>query len=529
LRVDPFAVGAGVAFTIAAAVYLRTLLPGVAFGDWAEAQTIPHVLGIAHPTGYPTYIILAWLFELLPFGSVAFRANLLSALCTAAALATLVLILGRLGVRPVLAVVTALGLATVGTVWAAATVARVDPLHLLLITLLVHRALRWSDGLRPRDLALFGLLLGLAIGNHLLTLTVAPFLVGCALWSGRRELLVRPTTLVLAGGMVLLGLTVYLYIPWAAAGSAPLQYNHPTTLASVLWLVSGQQFRGQFGFLSPAGAAQFLASLPALAAIVAGRATAIGPVVGLVGLALLVRRRPAFGLACLGMLVMGVYVWATYQQVEQYYLLVPFVMLAIGAGVCLESCARLLAMAVGRAYGWLRGRAADAAASQRFAAVTIGGAWTVFVLTFAASTYAANDRSQDRSAQIYVDEIFAALPPDGAIVSYWDTSTPLWYAHYVEHVRPDALIVDDTNLAYDGWGTADRRIASLICQRPVLLIRIGAADLAPIEHVYHLSKVFDVRVGSLSPSAAVTQQVYRIERPGPPTCAANATSPASPA
>ena len=43
---------AGVAFVIALIVYLRTLLPGVSFGDWAEAQMIPSRLGILHPTGY---------------------------------------------------------------------------------------------------------------------------------------------------------------------------------------------------------------------------------------------------------------------------------------------------------------------------------------------------------------------------------------------------------------------------------------------------------------------------------------------
>ena len=81
------------------AVYLRTLLPGVAFGDWGEMQTVPHVLGVAHPTGYPTYILIAWLAELLPIGSVAFRANLLSAAFVAAALATVTVIAGRLGAR----------------------------------------------------------------------------------------------------------------------------------------------------------------------------------------------------------------------------------------------------------------------------------------------------------------------------------------------------------------------------------------------------------------------------------------------
>src|SRR5215212_6629053 len=111
------------------ALYWRTLLPGIAFGDWGEMQTVPHILGVAHPTGYPTYILLAWLAELVPFGSVAFRANLLSAVLVASALGLLTATLQRLRIRPLIAATTALALATIPTIWAAATVAEVNPLH----------------------------------------------------------------------------------------------------------------------------------------------------------------------------------------------------------------------------------------------------------------------------------------------------------------------------------------------------------------------------------------------------------------
>ncbi|HEY0443944.1 MAG TPA: DUF2723 domain-containing protein, partial [Candidatus Limnocylindrales bacterium] len=94
-------------------------------------QVLPTVLGIAHPTGYPTYLLLGHVAELLPVGTVAFRANVLSAVFVAAALGIAVLIAVRLGVRPVLAAAAALTLGGIGTVWAAATVAEVNPLHLL--------------------------------------------------------------------------------------------------------------------------------------------------------------------------------------------------------------------------------------------------------------------------------------------------------------------------------------------------------------------------------------------------------------
>ena len=312
-------------------VYVLTLLPGMAFGDWGEMQTVPHVLGVAHPTGYPTYIVLAWLAQLVPIGSIALRANLLSAVLVSVTVAITVAILVRLGTRPVIAVAAAVALGTVRTVWAAATVAEVNPLHLLFVAVLLHRALVWEERRRPRDLISGALLLGLALGNHLLTLFVAPSIALFVVWVGRREIAAKPWFLVAGAAAGLAGLLVYLYIPIAASLSPPLAYNHPTTLDAVWWLVSGHQFRGQFDFLSGGGPAEFANSLPALWSVLVGQATPVLPVLGVAGLAVLVRRQPAFGLMCLAILVTHLYVWATYLRLE-HYLLVPWLMLAIGAG-----------------------------------------------------------------------------------------------------------------------------------------------------------------------------------------------------
>ena len=46
-------------------------------------------------------------------------------------------------------------------------------------------------------------------------------------------------------------------------------------------------------------------------------------------------------------------------------------------------------------------------------------------------------------------------------------SPPLWYAPLVDGLRPDLLVVDDTNIVYEGWGNREARIASVICERPV--------------------------------------------------------------
>ena len=489
---------------VAMLVYLRTLMPGIAFGDWGEMATVPHVLGVAHPTGYPTYIVMAWLAELLPIGSIAFRANLLSAVYVTVTLVTLSLISLRLGVRPVIAIAGALATGAIGTIWAAATVSEVNPLHLMFVALVVHRALVWSDRRKRSDLVLGGLLIGLALGNHLLMLFVAPFVVLFVLWAGRRELLARPWLLLLAGAAGLLGLSVYVYIPLAALRNPVLPYNHPTTLDGVIWLVSGTQFRGQFDFLAGEGPGDFVAALPTLWSLILERATIVVPILAALGLVRLTWQRPAFGLMCIGIMVTAMYIWANYQELE-HYLLVPWLIAGIGLSVGVESLARLL----GALVDWA-GAGGEHSSAHRISTAVAGLAGLAFVVTLGSLNWATNDQSGDESGPDYVDAVFTSLPANAAILSYWDASTPLWYGQHVEGLRPDVLIVDDTNIVYENWGTREARIASLICSRPVFIERLGDGDLVPTREQYQLEPFLTVNVAAGGPSAVTETEIYRV-------------------
>jgi transmembrane protein TMEM260 (protein O-mannosyltransferase) len=499
VRLAPTLVGA-----VALAVYLRTLLPGMAFGDWGEMQTVPHVLGIPHPTGYPTYVILSWFAQVVPVGSIAFRANLLSAVLVSAVVGVAVAILLRMGTRPVMAIAAALALGAVRSVWSAATVAEVNPLHLLFVALLLHRALAWEERRLPRDLIIGALLLGLALGNHLLTLFIAPSIAIFVVWVGRREIAAKPRILVPAAAAGIVGMLVYLYIPIAARLSPPLAYNHPVTFDGVWWLVSGYQFRDQFDFLSPDGPSEFMRSLPALWSLLVSQATPVLPILGLVGLVVLIRRRPAFGLMCAAILLTHLYVWANYLRLE-HYLLAAWLILAIGAAVALD------AIVQGFASVWSGSWRARAEA-------LIGVAAVALAVALAVANWWVVDRSDDRSAEIYVDALFGALPPDAAILSQWDASTPLWHAQLVLGRRPDVLVVDDTNVVYDGWGSRERRIASMVCERPVFILRLDDRDLVPTRAAFRVEPFMAVRIAQGGPAATVDRQVFRVEPLDPAGC-----------
>ncbi|XP_042697266.2 protein O-mannosyl-transferase TMEM260 isoform X6 [Chrysemys picta bellii] len=77
---------AGALGAAVAAAYAATLPPSVPGGDSGELITAAYELGVAHPPGYPLFTLLAKLvIGLFPFGSIAYRVNLLCGLLGAAA------------------------------------------------------------------------------------------------------------------------------------------------------------------------------------------------------------------------------------------------------------------------------------------------------------------------------------------------------------------------------------------------------------------------------------------------------------
>lgn len=56
------------------------MMPSQAFHDSGELQTAVATLSVAHPTGFPTYILLGKFFiSIIPFGKIAWKVNLISA------------------------------------------------------------------------------------------------------------------------------------------------------------------------------------------------------------------------------------------------------------------------------------------------------------------------------------------------------------------------------------------------------------------------------------------------------------------
>lgn len=204
-----------VAFTGALLVYFLGAAPTVLYGDSAELQSVALLGGVAHPTGYPTFILLGRLFGHLGFSDPAFRITFMSGCFGAAAVALVVVVLNELGLSPRAAFAGAVIYGTTFTFWTSALRAEVYTLAMTLFLIALWRTLVALRSGRLRELLGAGFCLGLTLTGHL---SYAPPVaaLGIALaWrvaSGGQQV-VRSLALLL--GAFLLGLTPYLYLVWA--------------------------------------------------------------------------------------------------------------------------------------------------------------------------------------------------------------------------------------------------------------------------------------------------------------------------
>lgn len=473
---------AGAVFLVALVVYSWTLAPAVTLTDSGELIVAAYGLGVAHPPGFPLWIMLAHLASLVPVGNVAVRINFSSAVFAALACAMLTLVVAELIVtgsrfaaprrrnKParqgsniessktggLLMFAPAIGagllMAFCRTLWAYATITEVYTLNALLVLLVFFLVVRWrrriietrtdsSVEIATHDTWIYAaaFVFGLAMGVHHVTvaLTLPAIAVvvyrteGLKFFTSRRLLyaaLISITALIL----------VYSYLPWAASRSPAMNWGNPRSLQEIWWHITGRQYRVFFYFSPAAMGAQFVefcrmslrefgfAWLP-LTLFLAGA-----------GLASTHKRdRTAFWFLLLILLADLAYA-LSYEIAEDKdaYYLPAFISIAIAAGLGIH---------------WL----IQLAASRRSPIWTPSlAAATAIVLTSAtafAANWPFNNRRHYFIADDYVENLFSTIAPNGLMLTQdWQVASPMLYAQEIEQRRRDVKVVD-INLLRRSW------------------------------------------------------------------------------
>lgn len=427
--------GAGVGLSILV-LYLRTLAPTVLYYDprglydSVLLQVRSYVLGIPSTTGYPTYIMLGKLFTYLPFGDVAYRVNLASAVYGALAVVAVYALCRVLTGRAIPSAAAALLFGVCPALWNQAIIAEVYTLNTLMVAATLLALFLWRERRESpngdRYLLLFAFLCGLSLTNHLTSGLLLP--AGLLfVWLVERRKLLEWRLSLKGVGVFLLGLAPYLYLPMRSSMDPPLDSTNPTTLGGFFSLVSGSRFGNRMFAYGPA-------ELPGRAQIyISHLLEQFHPVWLLVAvfgaMYLLLRDRAA--LAVLGFLCLGWLFYALeYNIIDVHVYFIPTYMI-----VCI-----LIAVYLGALLdtaGILTQRLSQPGRAAVVSALSLG--MLLAPLAGVLSTYEAVDRSEDYRGRKTIEAVAADAGRGAAILH---NGGSLWYLRYVEERRLDLRLVD---------------------------------------------------------------------------------------
>jgi Protein of unknown function (DUF2723) len=471
---------AGTVFLAALLLYSWTLAPTVTLTDSGELIVVAQGLGVAHPPGFPLWVILAHLASRVPLGNIAVRINFSSALFAALASAMLALVVAELmitipylltrkkksapqkkkredpRVAHLLIWAPALGagllMAFSRTLWSYATIAEVYTLNTLLILIVLFLMLRWrryvlvdrpSTGsaitIHDRWLYVAALVFGLALGVHHVTVgLILPALgilvyrtEGLRFFTSRRLVY---ATLISIGALV----AVYAYLPFAASRSPVINWGNPRSLQEIWWHITGRQYRVFFSFSPNIMGGQFIEFFRMVLREFGVAWLPLALVLAFAGFVHAFKRdRTTFWFLLL--IVISDLAYALSYEIAEdkdAYYLPTFVAIAIATGFGIRW---LIQLAVLKSMPLAKSYSVAAMAVLLTSATALAANWPF------------NNRRHYFIAHDYVENLLSTIEPNGLLLTQdWQVVSPMFYEQEVEQRRRDVKVVD-VNLLRRSW------------------------------------------------------------------------------
>jgi len=465
-------------------LYLFCLAPTVTTGgDSGELIAASYRLGIAHPSGYALYCLLGKAFAmLLPWGEIAWRYNVFSAVCgalTTGLVAVLVqrYLTGQNSSEP------HIPWPAIGAGWllagfiffgAQALIAEVYAPAGLAIAALIFCAMRWHQTSQHQWLFALFLGLGLALNLHLSTVSLWPGLLILGIWHLRKMPVPYSwQKLTALSGLAMIffviGLSVTLYLPWRAqtfpepprdtiAGQEyvwwqPLDWGHPADFGrwkahvsvqqykSLLWKpvtvhFAGREFHLRTFAQSPAGAIERLKELCGFIAIQWLWCT---PLV-LLGAWVSWRPQQQRPLAALltTTFILNVFIAIHYRVDNVFdianFLFPAYVVMAIWLGIGIAAM-QAWTSKQGGDWGWRLSTLAKLA--------IIGAIATQWMLFSMSASWRGNTRVYDDTSQRAqaIEKLQKSTGRTSTLLSFTDdTLFPFWYLQHVEGRAPGTQV-----------------------------------------------------------------------------------------
>jgi hypothetical protein len=436
-------------------LYLQGMAPGLTWAnngsDGGDLIAAAATGGIAHPTGYPLYLLLARLFQYLPFGSLAFRTNLMSAIFSSLASLLIYKIVLRaqssVETEPAWlgGIIAGLAFGVAPLIWSQAVITEVYTFQAFLTALILFLYVQPAQPARQKYWDCWrGLLLGLSMGNHLTTILIVPaaLLMGSfhsqmdgqdiSAWRDRfKNLKFSGASLGRQFMGFSAGAAIYLLLPLRALMHPSISWGSPTTPQRFWWLVSGQLYQSYY--LQPT-LPEIWIRIQASIALLLDQFGFVGITIGMIGLILYGSWSRHYILTVWIAVISSLFA-VLYDSTDSYlYLLPMFLCFAIWIGTGLSGLEQQLVQGNLKRL-WL-----------------VGLLLLVYFCGRVVSHWNQVDASQDLRAETFGREILLTAPKDAIIFAEGDDEVfTLWYFHFALKERPDLIVIAEDLLHFDWY------------------------------------------------------------------------------
>lgn len=466
-------------FLLTFPVYLATLAPGVYGFDSAELATGVFTQGIIHPPGSPLYLLIGKLFTFLPFGDVAYRLNIMSAVFASLTVVLLFKFIGIIVENRFAAWVAALFLGVSNYFWQMALLAEVyTPLTALLAADLLLISLWRRTGAR-RYVLTFAFLYGLTLAMHTSGILFAPAFAWLILfiphWKRSRRYL-----LWLIFVLLVAGLTPYAYLSLRVSASPALDYSRVysgvdlTTPSGLWWMISGKAYSiFAFGYTWD----EIPTEVYRFAGYLWRNYLGIGVLLGIVGVTGLWRRNWAYAMGLLMAFVANVIFYVNYRVMDKDTMFLPAylvwaVFIAGGFDTVDKLIGRVIALGWPESWLWGVGRALP----------------VIILLSGVALNWRWVDLSESHGYALFAGEMMRRTMPNSVVIAPWSSAVVLEYYQIVEGQRPDLLIVNRSRMRVARYYELSLQGLS----RQEILARINLEEAALIDRYIEQRVVYAV-------------------------------------
>ncbi len=239
-------------FVICLGIYFSSMAPSYNSDDSPETSAAYYTLGIQHPPGYPLATLIGRIIMIVPLGSPALRANMLSAILTILTGLMIFLFVNRLlsdrNTKPDFVLINIISFASAAffifssSVWLQGSIAKggIYTLNSFLLVCSIYSLFKIHESIKY--FYLFALLYGLSMGNHWTSMIVIAPAIAFYLIDQRKYLSMKH----MFGGFLffLLGLTVFLYIPIRNMTGLAYAWGDVKSIKDFIWLISRAQYAG---------------------------------------------------------------------------------------------------------------------------------------------------------------------------------------------------------------------------------------------------------------------------------------------